>query len=101
MFKYTMKIFYSHFPMSVSVKDNEVHVRNFLGEKGARIAKIAGNTEMKVEKDIISLVGINLEDVGQTAANIERTCKLSKKDKRVFQDGIYMSGKFLQTGEEL
>lgn len=100
-FSYTMKIFYSHFPMSVSVKDNEIHVRNFLGEKGARIASIKGKTEVKVDKDMITLNGINIEDVGQTAANIENICKISKRDRRIFQDGIYLSGKFLQNGEAI
>src|SRR3990172_852922 len=41
-FKYTMKVYYSHFPISVSVKGSEVHIKNFIGEKGARIAKIIG-----------------------------------------------------------
>lgn len=100
-FKYTMKIFYSHFPMSVTVKDSEIHVKNFLGEKGARIAKISGKTEISVDKENIVLTGNNVEDVSQTAANIEKSCKLSKRDKRVFQDGIYISGKFLQSGEEI
>ena len=100
-FKYTMKIFYAHFPVSVTVKDNEVHVKNFLGEKGARISKIAGKTEIVVDKENIVLTGNNVEDVSQTAANIEKSCKLSKRDKRVFQDGIYISGKFLQSGEEI
>ncbi|MCX6819027.1 MAG: 50S ribosomal protein L6 [Candidatus Aenigmarchaeota archaeon] len=100
-FRYTMKIVFLHFPMSLTVKDSEFHIRNFLGEKGARIAKVVGKTEVKVDKDIITLTGINSEEVGQTAANIERACKLSKRDKRIFQDGIYLSGKFLQTGEEI
>ena len=98
-FSYKMKIFYSHFPMSITVKDVNVEIRNFLGEKGARIAKIVGDTSIKVEKDELILEGINIEGIGQTCANIERACKLGKKDRRVFLDGIYLSGRFLQNGD--
>ena len=100
-FKFTMKVFYAHFPMNITVKDNEVHIKNFLGEKGARIAKIIGNTQVKVEKDTVVLTGIEIEKIGQTASNIEQACKLSKRDRRIFNDGIYISGRFLQTGEAL
>jgi large subunit ribosomal protein L6 len=34
--------------------------------------------------------GINLEDVSQTAANIQNATKVKKKDPRVFLDGIYI-----------
>ena len=100
-FRYKMKIFYSHFPMTIGVKDGKVEVRNFLGEKGARTAKIAGDTVVRAEKDEIVLEGIDIESIGQTAANIERACKLGKRDRRIFQDGIYLSGKFLQSGDKL
>ena len=100
-FRYKMKIFYSHFPMSVTVKDGDVEIRNFLGEKGARIAKITGDTIIELEKSEIVLKGINIEAIGQTCANIEQACKLSKRDRRVFQDGIYLSGRFLQNGEKI
>src|SRR3989338_3359244 len=50
-YKYTMKVYYSHFPISITVKDDEVHIKNFIGEKGARIAKIIGNVSVNVDKD--------------------------------------------------
>jgi large subunit ribosomal protein L6 len=98
-FRYEMKIIYTHFPVSVSVKDDKIDIRNFLGEKETRTTKIVGKTDVKIEKDIVVLTGNNIEDVSQTAANIERACKLSKRDRRIFTDGIYISGKYLQTGE--
>jgi large subunit ribosomal protein L6 len=100
-FRYKMKIFYSHFPMSISVKDGRVEIKNFLGEKGARTASIIGNTSVKVAKDELVLEGINIEDLGQTCANIEQACKIGRKDRRVYQDGIYLSEKSLQSGEKL
>lgn len=98
-YRYSMKVFYTHFPISITVKGHEVQIRNFLGEKGARIAKIVGSADVKVEKDEIIITGADIEEVSQTAANIEQRCRLSRRDRRVFQDGIYMSGRSLQTGE--
>jgi large subunit ribosomal protein L6 len=34
--------------------------------------------------------GVSLEDVGQTAANIELATKIKRKDQRVFLDGLYI-----------
>ena len=92
-YKYTMRIHYTHFPISLATKDNEVQIKNFLGEKGVRKADIVGKTDVKIDKDHIILTGIDVGEVGQTAANIEQACRLSKRDKRIFLDGIYISGK--------
>ena len=66
-FTYNLKAFYSHFPMTLDVK-----VSN------------------KVE---VTVSGIDKEAVGQTAANIERCTTVKKRDRRVFQDGIYLLNK--------
>ena len=100
-YRYTMKILYSHFPMTVDIKGDEIHVKNFLGEKGARVAKIKGKTEVKVDKDEITLSGIDLENIGQTVQRIEQACRLTGKDRRIFQDGIFLTGRYTQTGKPL
>ncbi len=100
-FQYKMKIIYSHFPVSVTVKDDELHVKNFLGEKGARIAKITKGCTVKVDKEEITLTGVNIETLGQTAQRIEQICRLSGRDRRIFQDGIYLTGRFTQKGVKL
>ena len=91
-YQYKMKILYTHFPINIEIKGDSVLIRNFLGEKGARVAKITGKVDVKVQKDEIILTGINKEDAGQTAANIERACKISKRDRRIFVDGIFIQG---------
>ncbi len=100
-FKYTMKVYYSHFPISISVKGDEVHIKNFIGEKGARIAKVIGKANVNVGKDEVVVSGIDIESVGQTAANIEQACRLTKRDRRIFQDGIFIAEKTLQSGEKV
>ncbi len=89
-FVYKLKIVYTHFPVTVSVSGNKVEIKNFLGGKGLMIADIIGGTKVEIKKDDVIVSGINKEEVGQTAANIERACKVKGKDRRVFQDGIYI-----------
>ncbi len=89
-FEYKMKVVYSHFPMQLKVEGNKLVVNNFLGEKKPRSARIVGDTTVKTSGDEIIIEGINKEDVGQTAANIEQLTRIKKFDPRVFQDGIYL-----------
>ena len=37
--------------------------------------------------------GVDIEEVSQTAANIQQACKIRKKDLRKFLDGIYVYSK--------
>ncbi|MEM2537643.1 MAG: 50S ribosomal protein L6, partial [Candidatus Bathyarchaeia archaeon] len=89
-FTYKLKIVFSHFPISVKVQGNTVLIENFTGERSPRKAKIIGNVKVKVQGDDVIVQGINLEEVSQTAANIEQATKIRRKDPRVFLDGIYL-----------
>ncbi len=91
-FRYKMKIVYSHFPVTVKVdeKNKVIYIENFLGEKAPRVAKIHGNVKVKVQGEDVIIEGINIEEVGQTAANIEQATKVKGFDRRVFMDGIYI-----------
>jgi len=89
-FIYKLKIVFSHFPISVKVKDKTILIENFTGERNPRKARILGNTQVKVQSEDIIVQGINLEDVSQTAANVEQATKVKRKDPRVFLDGIYI-----------
>jgi len=89
-FEYRLKIVYAHFPISVKVKGQEVHIENFYGERLPRVAKIVGNCKVSVEGDDIVVRGVSIEDVGQTTANIEQATAVRRKDQRVFLDGVYM-----------
>lgn len=92
-FEYQLKVCFSHFPISVEVKDKEVLIKNFLGENIPRKAKIPEGVEIEVDKDIIKIRSVDKELVGQVAANFEAATRIKKRDKRIFQDGIYIINK--------
>ncbi|USZ67599.1 50S ribosomal protein L6 [Halorussus salilacus] len=95
--EYTMEVFYSHFPMQVRSEGDEVVIENFLGEKAPRRTPIHGDTQVEVDDETLRLHGPSIEDVGQTAADIEQLTRVQGKDTRVFQDGVYITEK-PQTG---
>lgn len=89
-FEYRMKVVYSHFPIQLKLQGKRLEIANFLGEKKARYADIVEGVTAKVANDEVVLSGINREQVGNTAANIEHATHIRNRDPRVFQDGIYL-----------
>jgi large subunit ribosomal protein L6 len=89
-FTYKLKIVYAHFPVSIKVKGDAVFIENFMGERSPRIARIVGDSKVTIQGDDIIIKGVSIEDVGQTAANLESATKVKRKDQRVFLDGIYI-----------
>lgn len=92
-FKYTLKILYTHFPITLKVQDDLVVISNFMGEKGTRRAKIHKDVKVNIQKDTITITGPSKDDVGQTAANLEQATKQKSKDIRIYQDGVYITKK--------
>jgi len=90
---YEMEVFYAHFPMQVEVQGEEVVIENFLGERAPRRTPIRGDTQVEVDGEELTLSGSDKEAVGQTAADIEQLTRVSDKDNRVFQDGVYITQK--------
>jgi len=88
--EYTMEVYYAHFPMQVTVEGDEVVIENFLGERAQRRTPIRGDTDVQVDGETVRLTGSDKEAVGQTAADIEQLTKVTDKDTRVFQDGVYI-----------
>jgi large subunit ribosomal protein L6 len=89
-FTYKLKIVFSHFPISTKVKEKTFLIENFTGERSPRKAKIIGSVQVKIDGEDIIVQGINLEEVSQTAANIEQSTKVKRKDPRIFLDGLYV-----------
>jgi large subunit ribosomal protein L6 len=93
-FTYKLKVVYAHFPISVKTKGKEIHVENYFGERAPRVSHIIGDaTKVNVVGEDVIVQGPSLEDVSQTAANIEFSTKLKGKDQRVFLDGLYVYSK--------
>jgi large subunit ribosomal protein L6 len=97
--EYEMEVYYAHFPMQVRVEDGEVVIENFLGERSPRRTPVRGDTEVEVDGESIFVSGPDKEAVGQTAADIEQLTRVSGKDTRVFQDGVYITRKPAARGE--
>jgi len=92
-FEYHLEICNVHFPMTVKAEKNKVVINNFLGETVPRIAEIVSGSNVKIEGHVIIVISSDVESAGQTAANIERATKVGKRDRRVFQDGIFITKK--------
>lgn len=89
-YTFKMKIVYAHFPITIKIKDGNILVENFQGERAARISKIRGDTKIVTKGDDVVLTGPVLTDVSQTAASLQQNTKVKNKDHRVFLDGIYL-----------
>ncbi len=92
-FTYKLKICSGHFPMNVTLKNNVLEVKNFIGEKVPRALKINSEAKVNVSGDEITVEATSKEVAGQVAASIEKLTFRPGFDKRIFQDGIYITEK--------
>ncbi len=92
-FTYKLKICASHFPMNVTLNKNRLIVKNFLGEKVPREISFDKDVDVKIDGDVIVVVSPDIEMAGCTASKFEGITFVSKRDRRIFQDGIYVTHK--------
>ncbi len=88
--KYLVKICSGHFPMNVAISGSEIVIKNFLGESVPRKAQIIDSTEVKIDGTQITITSCDKEKAGQMAARIESLCRITNRDRRIFQDGCYI-----------
>jgi len=89
-FTYSLEACNVHFPMTLKLEPGKLIINNFLGEKVPRKAVILPDVIVEVKGVKITVTSHNREHAGQTAANIEKATKIRNRDRRVFQDGIYL-----------
>jgi large subunit ribosomal protein L6 len=92
-FMYMLKICSSHFPMNVSLSGDKFVVKNLFGEKVPRVLIIKKGAKVEIKGNIVEVTGNNLEIVSQVAADIEQLTRITGRDRRIFQDGIYITHK--------
>ncbi|KAF2156117.1 ribosomal protein L6 [Myriangium duriaei CBS 260.36] len=99
-YKYKMRYVYAHFPINVNIDKNkesglyEVEIRNFLGEKLVRRVTMHEGVDVEASKNVkdeLQITGNSLENVSQSAADIQQICRVRNKDIRKFLDGLYVS----------
>ena len=91
--KYVLKICASPFPMNVAVSNNQIIIKNFIGEKYPRVLQLKAGATVKIDGDFINIESTEKEIAGTIASDIERLTKRPNFDPRIFQDGIYIINK--------
>jgi len=90
---YKLKICSGHFPMKITYKNNLLEVKNFMGETVPRTLKIKPGVDVVVKEPEITVTSVNKELAALTAAAIEQVTRRPNFDRRIFQDGIYITHK--------
>ena len=95
-----LKLVYSHFPVKLKLEDNKLVIENFLGERNPRAVPVPEDIKVEIDKNTIRVSGVDKERVGQFCGRVEQTTKVRGYDRRIFQDGIYITKKPYSGGEE-
>jgi large subunit ribosomal protein L6 len=99
-FVYRLETCNVHFPMTLKVEKDVMLINNFLGEKTPRRAIILPSVEVSVKGAEIKVSSHDKAAAGQTAANMEKATRVRNRDRRVFQDGIYITDKPIKEASE-
>lgn len=91
-FEYKLRVSNVHFPMNVSFDANKnlFTIKNFLGEKKDRLINTVPGVDVKINGEDVIVSGYDIEKTGQVATNIEKGAKVRGKDRRIYQDGIFI-----------
>lgn len=92
-FVYKLESCNVHFPMTLKVEGDRVAINNFLGEKTSRYARILPGVKVEVKGAKITVSSADRDAAGHTAANLEKATKIRNRDRRIFQDGIFITEK--------
>ena len=104
-FKYVMRTVHAHFPINCFIADQgtTLEIRNFLGEKQAKIIKMLPGVTVKrneASKNEIWIEGNDVNNVSLSCALINQACRVRGKDIRKFLDGVYVEKKIFVEAED-
>jgi large subunit ribosomal protein L6 len=89
-YEYKLQICSVHFPMNSKIEKNKLVIKNFFGERKDRVLEIKPGVEVKINNDIITVTSANKDLAGHQASAIEALTRVTTRDRRVFQDGIWI-----------
>lgn len=89
-FIYKLEAVNVHFPMNLKIEKDYLIVNNFLGESIPRKAKIFSNVNVEIKGQEIIISSRDKEAAGQTMTSIEKATRVKGRDRRIFQDGIFL-----------
>jgi len=108
-FVYELEVCNVHFPMQVKIEPatqssgcgssgcggvgEVVVIKSFLGETTQRVARVMPGANVDIKGNKITVSSNDIEAAGQTAANLEKATRLTGRDRRIFQDGIFITKK--------
>lgn len=92
-FVYELEVCNVHFPMNVKLEGDKVVIKSFLGETTLRVSRVMPNAKVDIKGSQITVTSYDIEAAGQTAANLEKATRLTGRDRRIFQDGIFITKK--------
>lgn len=92
-FVYELEVCNVHFPMNVKAEGDKIVIKSFLGETTQRVARVMPEAKVDIKGSAITVTSHNIEAAGQTAANLEKATRLTGRDRRIFQDGIFITKK--------
>ncbi|MBI2662507.1 50S ribosomal protein L6 [Candidatus Woesearchaeota archaeon] len=90
---YLLKVCSGHFPMTVTVSGQEFVIKNFLGEAVPRKVEIIKGVDVKVNGVEVIITSADKEKAGLMASRVENMCRITNRDRRIFQDGCYITKK--------
>ena len=76
--------------MNVAVSGKEFVVKNFLGETIPRRFTLPEEVDVKINGTDIIVTSVDVEAAGLAAGRIEKVCRITNRDIRIFQDGCYI-----------
>jgi large subunit ribosomal protein L6 len=87
---YKLEVCFSHFPISVAIANRQLVIKNFFGERNPRYVKLLDGVDVEIKGNIIEVRSHDKELAGRQAALIEQATRITDKDRRIFQDGIWI-----------